>query len=94
MIVEVLYFAEFKDITGKEKEKFELSNNQLKYLIELLITKYKLPLQNLLWDENTQSISNLISIIINNQALLQENPLVAQINDGDVIAFLLPVSGG
>ena len=94
MIVEVLYFAEFKDITGKEKEKFELSNNQLKYLIELLITKYKLPLQNLLWDENTQSISNLISIIINNQALLQENPLLAQINDGDVITFLLPVSGG
>ena len=94
MIVEVLYFAEFKDITGKEKEKFELSNNQLKYLIELLITKYKLPLQNLLWDENTQSISNLISIIINNQALLQENPLLAQINDGDIITFLLPVSGG
>ena len=94
MIVEVLYFAEFKDITGKEKEKFELSNNQLTYLIELLITKYKLPLQNLLWDENTQSISNLISIIINNQALLQENPLLAQINDGDVITFLLPVSGG
>ena len=94
MIVEVLYFAEFKDITGKEKEKFELSNNQLKYLIELLITKYKLPLQNLLWDENTQSISNLISIIINNQALLQENALLAQINDGDVITFLLPVSGG
>ncbi len=94
MIVEVHYFAELKDITRKEKVDFELSNNQLKTLIELLITKYKLPLQNLLWDENTQSISNLISIIINNQALLQENPLLAQINDGDVIAFLMPVSGG
>ena len=94
MIVEVLYFAEFKDITGKEKEEFELLNNQLKTLIDLLLTKYKLPLRNLLWDENTQNISNLISIIINNQALLQENPLLSQINDGDVIAFLMPVSGG
>jgi len=94
MIVEVLYFAEFKDITGKEKEEFDLSNNQLKALIELLLTKYKLPLRNLLWDENTQNISNLISIIINNQTLLQKNPLLAQINDGDVIAFLMPVSGG
>ncbi len=94
MIVEVLYFAEFKDITGKEKEKFELSNNQLKFLIELLITKYKLPLKNLLWDNNTQNISNLISVIINNQAVIQKNPLLAEINDGDVIAFLLPVSGG
>lgn len=94
MIVKVLYFAEFKDITRKEKEEFELSNNQLKTLIELLLTKYKLPLRNLLWDENTQNLSNIISIIINNQALLQENPLLAKLNDGDVIAFLMPVSGG
>ncbi len=94
MIVEVLYFAEFKDITGKEKEEFELSNNQLKNLIELLLTKYKMPLRNLLWDENTQNVSSLISIIINNQALLHEDPLLAQIHDRDVIAFLTPVSGG
>lgn len=94
MIVEVLYFAEFKDITGKEKEQFELSNNQLKTLIELLLAKYKVPLRNLLWDENCQNISNLISVIINNQPLLLENPLLAELNDGDVIAFLMPVSGG
>ena len=94
MIVEVLYFAEFKDITGKEKEKFELSNNQLKSLIELLLNKYKLPLRNLLWDDNAQNISNLISVIINNQAVTQKNPLLTEIKDGDIIAFLLPVSGG
>ena len=94
MIVEVLYFAEMKDITGKEKEKFEVSNNQLKSLIDLLLNKYKLPLRNLLWDDNAQNISNLISVIINNQAVIQKNPLLAEINDGDVIAFLLPVSGG
>ncbi|GAH40446.1 unnamed protein product, partial [marine sediment metagenome] len=91
---EVLYFAEFKDITGKEKEKFELSNNQLKSLIELLLKKYKLPLRNLLWDDNAQNISNLISVIINNQAVIQKNPLLTEVKDGDVIAFLLPVSGG
>jgi MoaD family protein len=94
VIVEVLYFAEFKDITGKEKEEFELSNNQLKSLIDLLLNKYKLPLRNLLWDDNAQNISNLISVIINNQAVIRKNPLLAEINDGDVIAFLLPVSGG
>ncbi len=94
MIVEVLYFAEFKDITGKEKEEFELSNNQLKSLIELLLEKYKLPLRNLLWDDNAQNISNLISVIINNQAVIQKNPLLTEVKDGDIIAFLLPVSGG
>ncbi|MFW9822813.1 MAG: MoaD/ThiS family protein [Candidatus Thorarchaeota archaeon] len=94
MIVEVLYFAEFKDITGKEKEKFELSSNQLKELIDLLLKRYELRLRKLLWDENTKNISNLISIIINNKPLLQKNLLKAQVNDGDVIAFLTPVSGG
>ena len=94
MIVKVLYFAEFKDITGKEKEEFELSNNQLKSLIELLLNRYKLPLRNLLWDEKTQNISSLISVIINNQAVIQKNPLLTEIKDGDIIAFLLPVSGG
>ena len=88
MIVEVLYFAEFKDITGKEKEKLELSDNKL------LLDKYKLHLRNLLWEEKTQNISNIISIIINNKPLLQKNPLLAELNDGDVIAFLMPVSGG
>ena len=94
MIVEVLYFAEFKDITGKEKEKLELSDNKLQNLIELLLDTYKLPLRNLLWEEKTQNISNIISIIINNKPLLQKNPLLAELNDGDVIAFLMPVSGG
>ena len=94
MIVKVLYFAEFKDITGKEREEFELSNNQLKSLIELLLNRYKLPLRNLLWDEKTQNISSLISVIINNQAVIQKNPLLTEIKDGDIIAFLLPVSGG
>jgi MoaD family protein len=94
MIVEVLYFAEFKDVTGKEKEKFELSSNLLKNLIELLLTKYKLPLRNLLWDENTQNISNLISIIINSKPVLQNNPLLVELNDKDIVTFLTPVSGG
>ncbi|MFX1454410.1 MAG: MoaD/ThiS family protein [Promethearchaeota archaeon] len=94
MIVEVLYFAEFKDITGKEKEKFELSSNRLNELIDLLLGKYGLRLRKLLWDHRIQRISNLISIIINNKPLLQKNPLEAHLNDGDVIAFLTPVSGG
>ncbi|MHA2034941.1 MAG: MoaD/ThiS family protein [Promethearchaeota archaeon] len=94
MIVEVLYFAEFKDITGKEKEQIEISDNQLKTLIEKLLVKYKLPLRNLLWDENTKNISDLISIIINSKPLLRNNPLLAEVNDGDVITFLTPVSGG
>ena len=94
MIVEILYFAEFKDITGKEKEKFELSQNHLKDLIDKLIEKYGVKIQNLIWDENLQSLHNLISMIINNQAIHEKDPLSITLNNGDTIAFLMPVSGG
>ena len=94
MIVEVLYFAEFKDITGKEKEKFEFSKKHLKDLIDLLIEEYGNKIQNLIWDEEAQKIHSLISTIINNQAIHEKNPSLVNLNDGDTIAFLMPVSGG
>jgi len=92
MIIEVLYFAEFKDITGKEKEKFEIPNNNLLGLLNLLFEKYNL--KNLIWDNINQKLHNLISIIINNQAIHEKDPSLISLNDGDTIAFLLPVSGG
>ncbi len=92
MIVEVLYFAEFKDITSKEKEKFNLSNNHLKELINLLIKKYNI--QHLLWDETAQKVQDHISIIINNEPVHETDPLLIKVNNNDIIAFLLPVSGG
>ena len=92
MIVEVLYFAEFKDMTGKEKEKFELSKNNLRELIDILLDKY--PIKTLIWDEQTKKVHNLISVIINNQAIHEKDPKLIDLNDGDTVAFLMPVSGG
>ena len=94
MIVEVLYFAEFKDITGKEREKLELSNSHLKEVVKLLSKKYGDRIHNLIWDEHIQKIHNLISIIINNQPIHEKDPSVINLSDGDTIAFLMPVSGG
>lgn len=92
MIVEVLYFAEFKEITGNEKEKFEILDSNLAVLLKILFDKYKL--RNLIWDEKNQKIHSLISIIINNQAIHEKDPSSINLKDGDTIAFLLPVSGG
>ena len=94
MIVEVLYFAEFKDITGKEREKIELSNNHLKDLVSQLFKKYGDNLRNLIWDGNLQKMHNLISVIINNQPIHEKDPSVINLSEGDTIAFLMPVSGG
>ncbi|NVM35933.1 MAG: MoaD/ThiS family protein [Candidatus Lokiarchaeota archaeon] len=92
MIVEILYFAEFKDITRKEKEKFEISDSNLMALLNILFEKYEL--KSIIWDEKNQKIHSLISIIINNQAIHEKDPLLIDVSDGDTIAFLLPVSGG
>ncbi|MFX1496674.1 MAG: MoaD/ThiS family protein [Promethearchaeota archaeon] len=92
MIIQVLYFAEFKDITGKEKEEFDVSGDNLQGLLNLLFEKYNL--ENLIWDEKIQKIHDLISIIINNQTVQEKNPLLIRLKNGDKVAFLLPVSGG
>jgi len=92
MNVEVLYFAEFKDITSKEKEVFEVTTN-MEELLSLLFQKYE-SLKNLIWDEKTKKIHSLISIIINNQAIHEKDPSFINLKDKDSIAFLLPISGG
>ena len=92
MFVEILYFAEIKDITGEEREKFEISLN-LNDLLQILFEKYN-SLKDLIWDEEAQKIHDLISVIINNQAIYQKDPSLILLNDGDTIAFLFPVSGG
>jgi MoaD family protein len=94
MIVEVLYFAEFKQITNKDQEKFELDNNHLNELVKLLIKKYGKKIQNLIWDEKNKQINSLVSIVINNQAIREKDPLQIDLIDGDTIVFLMPVSGG
>ena len=91
--IEILYFAELRKITKKENEFFELSNGTLEELLNLIFKEYE-DLQNLIWDEKTQKIHNLISLIINNQAIHEKDPSSIHLNNKDTIAFLLPVPGG
>ena len=92
-MVEILYFADLKDITGKDKENINLNNNKLKELIHILINKYP-PIKNLLWDEENQILKNIISIAINDSIIHNKDKLTIQLSDDDKVAFLLPVSGG
>ena len=93
MSVKILYFAEFREITSLEEENFNLNNFTLKELIDLLIIKYP-KMKTLLWDSKSNFLQNNISIILNNQAIRDQNLLSKSLKAGDIIAFLLPVSGG
>ncbi len=93
MKVQVLYFADFKDITGKDKEDFELNNKNLTELVNLLLEKYE-PLKSLIWDENNRSLKSVISLAVNDNLIKKKNQLSVSLTEGDRIAFLLPISGG
>ena len=93
MYIDILYFAEFKDLTGKENEQFELKQGNLKEMLDILFKKYNTT-QKLIWDEKSQKIHNIISVIINNQPVHEKDPSLVTLKDGDKVAFLLPVSGG
>ncbi|TXT62900.1 MAG: ThiS family protein [Promethearchaeota archaeon] len=93
-MVEVLYFAEFKMITGKKTERFLLQKEKnVKELIELLIKQYP-KLRNILISADTTTLNDSISIAINHSIKNVKNPLSLSLNENDIVAFLLPVSGG
>ena len=93
-MVKVLYFADFKTITQKNEEYF--NHNQPKKLgevVKILIKKYPL-LKNILLEGKTNTIKNTISIAINHSIINNHNPLSEPLQKDDILAFLLPVSGG
>jgi MoaD family protein len=93
MTIEVLYFAEFKDITRKSKEEFEIEGKTVGNLVSLLLKEYP-RLKDVLWDEKNQEIHSNISVVINKNPIHKKDPYSVKLSDGDTVAFLLPVSGG
>ncbi len=91
--MEVLYFADFKDITGKNKEKLSLDGFNILELINLLFKKYNL-IKNLIWEEKSNNLKDTIKIAINDNLVDDNDILDFKLSNGDRIAFLLPLSGG
>jgi len=93
MNVEVLYFADFKDITGKEREFLELKESTIEGLTTKIFDKYN-PLKNLIWDDEIKNLKGNISIVINDKLIRDKNKGKLKLLDGDKVAFLLPFAGG
>ncbi|MBD3212390.1 MAG: MoaD family protein [Candidatus Lokiarchaeota archaeon] len=93
-MVEVLYFADFKSITNKEKEHFNLHNKKsLMDLIRQLTAKYP-KLGQVLLEPNHQEIKKSISIAINHSIIDRHEMDTYKLENEDKVSFLLPVSGG
>jgi len=93
-LVEILYFADFKTITNKEKETFQsLNHKSLIDLIQRLIVKYP-SLEKILLDSDNGKIKKSISISLNHSIIDRQKIETYRLNKDDKVAFLLPVSGG
>ena len=93
MSVNVLYFAELKEITEKESEQVTLNDLTLSELIEVLLEKYH-PLKDIIWEKNVDNLKDIISVAINDSIVKVKDKLSIKLCDGDKVAFLLPMSGG
>jgi MoaD family protein len=93
MLIEVLYFADLKDIAGKNKEFIDLEICTIKELAKKLLLKYP-QFKDLIWDEKYQNLKQKISLAINDNINQQNNRLSIELVEGDKVAFLLPLSGG
>jgi MoaD family protein len=93
MKVEMLYFADFKDITGIDREFLELNENRIEGLTSQILSKYN-TMQNLIWDDKIKSLKKNISIVINDHMVNEKNARKLKLKDGDKVAFLLPFAGG
>ncbi|MGV9197681.1 MAG: MoaD/ThiS family protein [Promethearchaeia archaeon] len=93
MSVEVLYFADLREITQKRHEKIRLTEFSISELAEILFQKYS-GLKKHLWSAEKNGFKPSISVVINDQKLSENNILTHKLEKGDKIAFLLPISGG
>lgn len=89
----MLYFADFKDITGKNREFLELKENTVEGLTSTIFSKYN-PIKTLIWDDEIKNLKGNISIVINDKLISGKNKGKKKLLDGDKVAFLLPFAGG
>ncbi len=92
MTVEILYFAEFKDITKKDKEKFDSVDN-LENLIDKLNNMYP-RIKELIWDEQAQKLKSSVSVVLNHEPVHNKGLSTTSLSDGDKVSLILPISGG
>ncbi|WP_010098683.1 molybdopterin converting factor subunit 1 [Ornithinibacillus scapharcae] len=77
-MITVLFFAQLQEVIGKERIEFEASNITVGELKEKLMRSFQL-----------SQLENVMTAINEEYALAED-----VVSDGDIVAFIPPVSGG
>ncbi|KUO42779.1 MAG: hypothetical protein APU95_06270 [Hadesarchaea archaeon YNP_N21] len=93
MGVTVKFFANFREIVGKDQ--IEISGvGTVMSLLNELTKKYGPRLGDQLFDPKTRKLRGYVNILVNGRGVNLLSGLDTKLNDGDVVAIFPPVSGG
>ncbi len=93
MAIIVKFFANFREITGKEQESVEGVGN-VPSLLDELVRRFGDKLAKQLYSPGTRELLGTVNILVNGRGIRLLRGLNTFLKDGDVVAIFPPVSGG
>lgn len=93
MKVKVKFFALIRELVGVRELDIDIANGmRVIDLLKLLAEKLPSGFRDYVF--NSDEVSDSIIILVNGKGLKELNGLATELNEGDEIAILPPVSGG
>lgn len=93
MAIIVKFFANFREITGKEQESVKGVGN-ISSLLNELVRKFGDELAKQLYSPGTWELLESVNILVNGRGISFLRGLNTSLKDDDVVAIFPPVSGG
>ncbi len=93
MAVIVKFFANFREITGKEQESVKGVGN-ISSLLDELVRRFGDKLAKQLYSPGARELLETVNILVNGKGISFLRGLNTSLKDGDVVAIFPPVSGG
>jgi len=95
--VTIKFFATFRELTGKREEKMQIDQERttIAYILDKLSDEYGKNFKDYVFEPSKRkSLKSQISIMVNGTSIRNLERLKTNVNDGDTVAILPPISGG
>ncbi len=93
MAIIAKFFANFREVTGKEQESVE-GVGSVSSLLDELVRRFGDKLAKQLYPQGTRELLGTVNILVNGRGIRFLRGLSTSLKDGDVVAIFPPVSGG
>ena len=97
MQVSVRFFTSLREIADKKEETLKFPEGEkvtLDKVLKILAQRYGKRFVEYVYDDKTDEVKGFLQFLINGKSAATLNGLQTELEDGDVLAILPPVSGG